>query len=377
MIQVGGSFLVRSHDALSSALAWLLPQVVAWTWAPAVAWFIVTGAAGAVKVAGDPKAAQDYVADLFASFGLLIVCCTARVFTEFVHGGVFETLPAWIGTLLASFGETLGVPAGGARDMGAALNGVHAQAWTLIAESQSQAGVANLDAGIAALVAGFGTSVLVALMSYSYGLAEWLLVALCAAAPPVFALAQWRPMRDVVWRWAGYVVSVGFLFFLGVAVLVVAVHLLTAMLQEFIDRQAQANAAISSLPTFALGRRIEAVNAAMEQNTQMLCEVIAALVLAVLTTFAVPAIAHSLGSGVVAGHGMAGAAALYAVRDLIAGGIGLLRGAGGPGGGKGGGRPNYDLSMAGKEPARVGQDGRRLGSTARALPPPRAPIPRD
>lgn len=379
MIQVGGSFLVRSHEALAAALAWLLPQVHAWTLGPAVAWFVVTAVAGSVQVAAGPDKARDYVSDVITSLALLGVCLSLPVFVDFVYGGVFHTLPAWIGELLAAFGETLGVPAGGPQAVGAAINGVHAQAWTIIAETKSQAG-ADVGAATAAEIAGFGTSLLMAIMIYTYGLAEWLLVLLVAAAVPVFGLAQWRRMRDVIWRWAGYLVSVLFLFFLGVVVLVIAVHVLTGMLAEFIARQEQANASIAAMPLLNIPGRMQAVNAAMSQNTQMLCEMVAVLFLAVLTMFAVPGVAYSFGSGVVGGHGLAAGAALYAARDLIAGGISALARSGGPGGGGwgGGGRsPNYDLSMPEKPAPQVGADGRRIGSPQRALPPPALPVPRD
>ena len=380
MIQVGGTFLVRSHDALAAALAWLLPQVHAWTVGPAVAWFVVTAVAGSVQVAAGPDKARDYVSDVITSLSLLGVCLSLPVFVDFVYGGIFDVLPSWIGDLLAAFGATLGVRAGGPQGMGAALNGLHAHAWTLIAETKAQAGITNMGDALSADIAGYGTSLLIAVMVYTYGLAEWLLVALVAAAPPVFALAQWRRMRDVVWRWAGKLVSVAFVFFLGVVMLVISVHLLTGMFQEFVERQTEATAAINAMPTFALGQRMQAVNAAMNQNTQMLAEMVASLFCAVLTLFAVPGVAYSLGTGVVGGHGLAAGAALYAVRDLIAGGISALARSGGPGGGGwgGGGRsPNYDLSMPEKSTPQIGDDGRRIGSPQRALPPPALPVPRD
>lgn len=379
MIQVGGSFLVRSHEALAAALAWLLPQVHAWTLGPAVAWFVVTAVAGSAQVAAGPDKARDYVSDVITSLALLGVCLSLPVFVDFVYGGIFITLPAWISKLLADFGATLGLQVGGPQAMGAALNGLHAQAWTLIAEAKSQAGAA-LDAAIASDIAGFGTSILIGIMIYTYGLAEWLLALLVAAAPVVFALGQWRRMRDVIWRWVGKLVSVSFLFFFGVIVLVIAVHILTGMFGEFVARQEQANAAIAAMPLLNIPGRLHAVNAAMNQNTQLLCEMIAVLFLAVLTLFAVPSVAYSLGSGVVGGHGLAAGAALYAARDLIAGGISALARAGGLGGGGwgGGGRsPNYDLSMPEKPTPQVGADGRRIGSPQRALPPPALPIPRD
>lgn len=379
MIQIGGAFLVRSHEALAAAIVWLLPQVVAWTAGPAVAWFVVTAVAGSAQVAAGPDKARDYVSDVVTSLALLGVCLSLPVFMDFVYGGIFNTLPAWITELLVSFGATLGLQVGGPQSMGAALNGLHAQAWTLIAETKARAGM-NMSVGVTSDLVGIGTSVLIAIMIYTYGLAEWLLALLVAAAAPVFALGQWRRMRDVIWRWAGYVVSVSFLFFLGVAALVIAVHVLTGMFAEFVARQEQAEAAINAMPLLNIPGRLQAVNAAMAQDIQMLCEMIAMLFLAVLTLFAVPGVAYSLGTGVVGGHGLAAGAALYAARDLIAGGISALARAGGPGGsGGGGGRgsPNYDLSMPDKSQGQIGAAGNRIGSPTRALPPPALPVPRD
>lgn len=374
MISPIGSLMLDSHTMLESSIDRLIVASVEMARGPAVALFVLGGIFAATRMSFDARQRDEMMPYLIRATLLLVGTCTLDIINQYARDGVFQMLPVWISTSMTAAGANLS-PIAGAQSTAAAFDASYAQMWIAISHAQAQASSLDLSLHIAIGITEFVVTAILAIMAFTYTLGEWSLAALVVVFPVVCLVSMLPVYRDVLSRWAGKVLSIGFVLFFGI----ITLQLVLSLYQEYFDRiiatNEAADAAIAATGFLDFAGRNAATAAAQASNVQALVSMVIVSLFGFVLMYALPALAYSLGSGIAMPQGaavLAAAVGLQKMADVL---MQLPRfGGGSPGAPNS--RPNLAMSLAPKSIGFAQSHIGASGTRAALPPPPAAPINR-
>lgn len=378
MISPIGALMADSHAMLVGSIDRLIEASVEMARGPAIGMFVIGGIVYATRLSYDNRQRAELAPYMIRATLLLLGACTLDLANQYVRAGLFEALPTWISAGMAAVGATA-VSIAGAQSAAAAFNVVHAQMWVVIAHAQAQAGPLDLSLHTACEIAGFVGGLCLGIMGFTYTLAEWTIALLVVAFPQVCLASMLPVFRDLLARWAGKLLSVGFLLFFGIATLQMVLTMQQGYLDRIIAANEAADAATAGMPWWDLRGRSEVTAAAQASSVQALTSMVIMFVFGLVVMYALPALAYSLGTGIAMPQGLAVAGALVGLQRAMGALTQLIRSESRiptPGLPSLPGRSNLNVSLA---PKGIGYAPPLVGapSAGRALPPPPvAPINR-
>ena len=347
LVQPIGSFLVFFDSKIMSGLDTALSGLTQYVGRPiatcAALWFLWQG----IRLAnGDNAPLQNLVPSVIKIAAIVGISTNLANFDYWVRNLFYSGIPTALGNAVSGTSDPTGVPG-----VGASFDQIWDLMWVDVGQVFAKAGTFDVGSKVAAMLCGLGVSIDLVVMAAVFIMARFLLAIVVAFGPVMIGTLLFETTKPIFERWVGKMVA---LIALQVAVIITLTMLFSQNL-SFMNQIAQSQGSSSVM-----------------SDIENLSAMVVWFAMGAFAMYALPAIAYSIGSGVVVNTlgQMIGAAA---TAKYLLGGVGggnspATGGGGSPNyslGMERGPAPNYDIGMARPEVAASGISGALL-----APPPP-------
>lgn len=348
LVQPIGSFLLFFDNRIMSGMDAALSGLTQYVGRPiatcAAIWFLWQG----IRVAnGDNAPLQNLVPTIIKIAAIVALATNLANFDYWVRNLFYSGLPSALGKAVSGASDPTGV-----QGVGASFDQIWNLMWVDVGQVFAKAGTFDVGSKIAAMLCGLGVAIDLVVMATVFIMARFLLAIVIAFGPVMIGTLLFETTKPIFERWIGKIVAL-------VALQVAVVITLTMLMSQnvfFMQRITQSQGTSSVI-----------------SDIENLAAMVVWFAMGAFAMYALPAIAYSIGSGVVVNTlgQMIGAAA---TAKYLLGGIGggnstaAAGSSGSPNLGLSMERspvPNYDISMARPEITASGMSGELP-----ALPPP-------
>ena len=314
LVQPIGSFLLFFDNRIMSGMDAALSGLTQYVGRPiatcAALWFLWQG----IRVAnGDNAPLQNLVPSVIKIAAIVALSTNLANFDYWVRNLFYSGIPNALGMAVSGATDPTGV-----QGVGASFDQIWNLMWVDVGQVFAKAGTFDVGSKIAAILCGLGVAIDLVVMAAVFIMARFLLAIVIVFGPVMIGTLLFETTKPIFERWVGKMVAL-------IALQVAVVITLTMLLSQnifFMQRITQSQGTSSVM-----------------SDIENLTAMVVWFAMGAFAMYALPAIAYSIGSGVVVNTlgQMIGAAA---TAKYLLGGVG-----GGNSAAGGGGSPNYSLGM--------------------------------
>ncbi len=339
LVQPIGAFLVFFDSKIMSGLDTALSGLTQYVGRPiatcAALWFLWQG----IRLAnGDNAPLQNFVPNIIKIAAIVGLSTNLANFDRWVRDLFYSGIPTALGNAVSGTSDPTGV-----QGVGASFDQIWDLMWVDVGQVFAKAGTFDVGSKVAAMLCGLGVSIDLVVMAAVFIMARFLLAIVIAFGPVMIGTLLFETTKPIFERWVGKMVA---LIALQVAVIITLTMLFSQNL-SFMNQIAQSQGSSSVM-----------------SDIENLAAMVVWFAMGAFAMYALPAIAYSIGSGVVVntlGQMIGAAATAKYLLGGVGGGNSSTAGSGGsPNYSLGMERsspPNYDISMARPELAASGISG--------------------
>jgi type IV secretion system protein VirB6 len=336
LVQPIGSFLLFFDNRIMSGMDAALSGLAQYVGRPigtcAAIWFLWQG----IRVAnGDNAPLQNLVPTIIKIAAIVALSTNLANFDYWVRNLFYSGIPNALGKAVSGASDPTGV-----QGVGASFDQIWNLMWVDVGQVFAKAGTFDVGSKIAAMLCGLGVAIDLVVMAAVFIMARFLLAIVIAFGPVMIGTLLFETTKPIFERWIGKMVAL-------VALQVAVVITLTMLLSQnvfFMQRITQSQGNSSAI-----------------SDIENLAAMVVWFAMGAFAMYALPAIAYSIGSGVVVntlGQMIGAAATAKYLLGGIGGGNSTAASSGGSPnyslGNQRGSAPNGDISMARPEVATSG-----------------------
>jgi len=315
LVQPIGSFLVFFDSKIMSGMDAALSGLTQYVGRPiatcAALWFLWQG----IRVAnGDNEPLQKLVPSFIKISAIVALSANLANFNYWVRNLFYSGIPIALGNAVSGTNDPTGV-----QGVGASFDQIWDLMWVDVGHVFAKAGTFDVGSKVAVMLCGLGVAIDLVVMAAVFIMARFLLAIVIAFGPIMIGTLLFDTTKPIFERWVGKMVAL-------IALQIAVVITLTMVLNE--------NASVMTQISQSSG------GASVVSDIENLAAMVVWFAMGAFAMYALPAIAYSIGSGVVVNTlgQMIGTAAMT---KYLLGGIG----GGNSAAAASSGSPNYNLGM--------------------------------
>jgi type IV secretion system protein VirB6 len=336
LVQPIGSFLVFFDSKIMSGMDAALTGLTQYVGRPiatcAALWFLWQG----IRVAnGDNAPLQNLVPSVIKIAAIVALSANLANFNYWVRNLFYSGIPIALGNAVSGTNDPTGV-----QGVGGSFDQIWDLMWVDVGQVFAKAGTFDVGSKVAAMLCGLGVAIDLVVMAAVYIMARFLLAIVIVFGPVMIGTLLFETTKPIFERWIGKIVAL-------IALQVAVVITLTMILNQNVSFMMQISQSSGS--------------SSVVSDIENLAAMVVWFAMGAFAMYALPAIAYSIGSGVVVntlGQMIGAAATAKYLLGGIGGGNSTAASSGGSPnyslGNQRGSAPNGDMSMARPEVATSG-----------------------